>query len=565
VNQVPSILPHWLLGLGPPGIVGSVILFATGLVTAAVVALCAILHIRARFQRHAREIADANRRFQVTFDQAAVGICHMAPDGHWLRLNDRFCEIVGFPPEDLLGRSFRDVTHPDDVARDVKAIDDLLAGVADRMAIEKRYIRKDGTIVWANVTRNLVRDAAGAPDFLVSVAQDISSRKEAEGRLVTGEAQYRAIFDSAVEAVTVIDSAGIIQSANPSVERIFGYAPDELIGRSIGILMPEPDRSRHLDYIAHYLETGERAVIGIGREVEGLRKDGTTFPLELSVAEWKHGDHSCFTGIMRDISDRREAEEALLGSEERLRLLQNQFAYLARVNDLGEMAAAIAHEINQPLAAIVNYLNSAIFLADTGGYTEQNFAYVTEDMNRASEQALRAGEIVRRLRAFISQGAGVRTIEPVARLVDGAMALALLDAKYSGITVETDIQAEGVSVEVDTIQIHQVIVNLLRNAVEAMIGSPSDRERILTVSARLESDDLVTFSVADTGPGISPDVYEHLFEPFVTSKMNGMGMGLSLCQRLIESHSGTISVENLPGLGAKFTFSLPRFYPNRSI
>jgi two-component system sensor kinase FixL len=263
---------------------------------------------------------------------------------------------------------------------------------------------------------------------------------------------------------------------------------------------------------------------------------------------------------MRDISARKQAEQALIGSEERLRLLQNEYAHLARVNDLGEMAAAIAHEINQPLAAIVNYLNSGLFLADTG-HSEENFGYITEDMARASEQALRAGEIVKRLRAFISQGAGVRTIESVEQLVDGAMALALIDAKYAGISVEKQVEVETAQVEVDRIQIHQVIVNLLRNAVDAMTLSPPDKARHLRIAVAADGNDMVSFTVADTGPGISPDIYEHLFEPFVTSKMNGMGMGLSLCQRLIESHGGTISVDNRPDMGATFTFRLPRFRP----
>jgi two-component system sensor kinase FixL len=561
MSSVTPLLPHWLQPLAQGGLTSPLCLFVVGTAAAGLVALILLLRMKTRFARQSEQIAQANRRFQVTFDKAAVGIAHVAPDGRWLRMNDRFCEIIGFTRDELVSRSFQDITHPDDLPRDLKLIDELLAGITDDMAIEKRYLRKDGTIVWAHVSRAVVRDSDGKPEFFVSVVQDISARKEAEQKLVTGEAQYRAIFDSAVEVVAVINSTGIIQSVNPAVERVFGYGPEELIGRDINLLMPEPPRSQHGGFLANYLKTGDRKIIGIGREVEGRRKDGSVFPLDVSVAEWRQGEEIFYTGIMRDISPRKQAEQALIGSEERLRLLQNEFAHLARVNDLGEMAAAIAHEINQPLAAIVNYLNSALFLADTG-YSEENFGYVAEDMARASEQALRAGEIVRRLRAFISQGAGRRTVEPVEQLVDAAMDLALIDAKYAGITVDREIETGGAEVEVDRIQIHQVIVNLLRNAVDAMTLSPPDKERHLTVKARAEEGDMVSFTVADTGPGISPEIYEHLFEPFITSKMNGMGMGLSLCQRLIESHGGTISVDNRPGSGATFTFRLPRFYPN---
>jgi two-component system sensor kinase FixL len=366
MNPVSALLPHWLLRLAQAGILAPVALFATGIAMASAVALLAIGRIRGRFLRHASEVDEANRRFQVTFDQAAVGIAHIDPEGRWLRVNNRFCEIVGFSCDELVERSFQDITHPDDLPRDLELIGELLAGVIDCMAIEKRYVRKDGRVVWAQVTRSIVRDSSGTPEFFVSVVQDISARKEAELRLVAGEAQYRAIFDNAAETVAVIDARGIILSINPAVERIFGYTPDELIERPVSMLMPEAAGAEHEGVPTDYFAAGERNAVGGGREVEGRRKDGTTFPLDVSVAEWKHGDETFFTGIMRDISARKQAEQALIGSEERLRLLQNEFAHLARVNDLGEMAAAIAHEINQPLAAIVNYLNSGLFLADTG-------------------------------------------------------------------------------------------------------------------------------------------------------------------------------------------------------
>ena len=544
------------------GFLAPLALVATGGLAATAVSLAVIARIRGDFARRTREMAETNRRLLITFDRAAVGMALLDPSGKWLRVNDRFCEIVGRPCEELLALSIQEITHPDDIEADLDLIDGLLASGAEDMRVEKRYLRKDGSIVWAEVSRTLVRDSAGRPEFFVSVNQDISARKEAEDRLVAGEAQYRAIFDSAVDVVIVINVQGIIQSSNPAAERIFGYSPDELIGRDLKMLMPdEAARSEHDSRLARYIQTGERELTGFGREFEGLRKDGTVFPLDLSAAEWTHDDETFFTLIIRDISARKQAEEALVGSEQKLLLLQNEFAHLARVNDLGEMAAAIAHEINQPLAAIANYLNSGLFLADTG-YSEENFAFVAEDMARASEQALRAGEIVRRLRAFISQGSGGRTVESVEQLIDAAMALALIDARYAGITVEKEIATSGALVEVDRIQIHQVIVNLLRNAVDAMTLSPPGKARHLKVSAQPTDEDMISVTVADTGPGISADIYDHLFEPFVTSKMNGMGMGLSLCQRLIESHGGTISVDNRPGSGASFTFRLPRFQPN---
>src|SRR3569832_882827 len=202
--------------------------------------------------------------------------------------------------------------------------------------------------------------------FFTGVMRDVSARKDAELALVAGEAQYRAIFDSAVEAMAVIDAKGIIQSVNPALQRTFGYMPDELLGKNIKMLMPPTIAKQHDGYLRRYHDTGVKAIIGSGREVIGRRKDGTVIPLDLSVAEWEREGRTFFTGVMRDISARRDAEIALRASEEQLLLLQNEFAHLARVNDLGEMAAAIAHEINQPLTAIVKYLDTGDAIAADG-------------------------------------------------------------------------------------------------------------------------------------------------------------------------------------------------------
>jgi two-component system sensor kinase FixL len=367
-------------------------------------------------------------------------------------------------------------------------------------------------------------------------------------------AEYRAIFDSAVEAMAVIDAAGTVQSVNPAVERLFGYAPEELIGGNIRMLMPSEIGGEHDGHLSRYRQTGIRAVIGIGREVTGRRKDGSQFPLDLSVAEWRRGGETFFTGIMRDLGARHAAESKLRASEERLRLLQHEFARLARVNEFGEMAEAIADEINQPLTAIVNYLGVGLFAAeeDCDGEVEQL-------MRLASEQALRAGDMVRRIREFVNYGQGVRTVWRADGLVDSAMALALVDARSSGIIVEREAGAGDAVVEVDSAQIRQVLVNLLRNAIEAMADGAAPGDTRVTISTGLRPDGAVEFAISDTGPGLSPEAREQLFQPFFTTKANGMGLGLSVCRRLIEAHGGTIEANSPPGAGATFRFQLPRF------
>jgi two-component system sensor kinase FixL len=528
--------------------------------------LAAVLWIasfRRRLFAKSVEIEEINRRFQATFEQAAVGVAHVNLEGRWIRINARFCELTGYPHDELMTMTVDDITHPLDREWDNAARDALLSGEIEKSVAEKRYLRKDGEIIWVNATRSTIRDAEGRPEFFVAVVEEITARKEAEARLITGEAQYRAIFDSAVEAIAVIDAQGMIQSVNQSVERTFGYTHAELMGSNIKMLMPRTISTQHDGYLRKYRETGEKAIIGTGREVIGRRKNGSQFPLDLSVAEWERGGETFFTGIMRDISARKDAEAALHKSEEKLRGLQNEFAHLARVNDLGEMAAAIAHEINQPLTAIVNFLNTGLFIAEgTEAPSEAEARETTHLIRQAFEQALRAGEIVRRLREFIGQSTAVRRPEPAERLIDSAIALALIDARSNGIDIRRLSDAGDALVEVDSVQIQQVLANLMRNAVDAMLGSLSkDTTPALTISTAVTNDGMVEFAVTDTGPGLSSEIAERLFDPFVTTKSNGMGMGLSVCRRLIEAHGGTIEADSVPGKGACFSFKLPLYKP----
>jgi two-component system sensor kinase FixL len=498
-------------------------------------------------------------RLEASFEQAAVGMAHVAPDGSWIRVNDQCCAITGYSKQELLDGSFQQITHPDDLAQDLAQIQMLLSGEAERYAMDKRYIRKDGGSVWVHLTVTLIRNAAGEADFFVVVIQDIGDRKHVEASLVDSEARYRAIFDSAVEAIAVIDSRGTIQSINPAAQRIFGYAPSELIGKNVRTLMPQRIAKEHDAYLERYRTTGNRAIIGIGREVEGMRKDGGAISIDLSVAEWERAGQTFFTGIMRDITPRREAETALRASEERLRSLQNEYAHLARVNEMGEMAAAIAHEINQPLTAIVNYLNSGLY-ATGEGFSEDAFTEASEVMTAASEQALRAGEIVRRLREFVGKSTGERRVEAIDTLVDAASGLALIDAAANGIHVERLANAQGKEARVDAVQIQQVIVNLLRNAIDALVTVPAPAERRITIATKfIESTDSVEIRIADNGPGIPTELQATVFEPFYTSKAKGMGMGLSVCRRLIEAHGGSIELEAPSGEGATFRLRLPRY------
>ncbi len=369
------------------------------------------------------------------------------------------------------------------------------------------------------------------------------SQRDASARvLLEREAHLRSIFDTAPEAMIVINEKGIIQSYGASAERMFGWRPTEIIGRNISMLMPQPFRDQHDGYLQRYLATGEKRIIGIGRIVVGQRKGGSTFPMELAVGEVKSEHGQFFTGFVRDLTEREE-------SEARVQELQAEVVHISRLSAMGEMASALAHELNQPLSAIANYLNGARRLLERGNGSDPR---AVEAVDKAAEQALRAGDIIRRLRDFLARGEGERSVESLAKIVHEACGLALVGAKEAGVDVRYQLDPHLDRVVVDRVQIQQVLVNLVRNALDAM--QDQDR-RELAVSTKVE-DDMAVVSVADTGSGLDEAAAARLFQPFVTSKPQGMGVGLSISRTIVEAHGGRIWTEPNSGGGAIFRFSV---------
>jgi len=356
-------------------------------------------------------------------------------------------------------------------------------------------------------------------------------------------ALLRSILETVPDAMIVIDHHGVVQSFSKAAERLFGYSPSEVLGRNVRMLMPSPYRGQHDRYLKRYLTTGERRIIGIGRVVVGLRKDGSTFPMELSVGEVNTDGRRLFTGFVRDLTDRQQTER-------RLQELQDGLLHVSRLRSMGQMAAALAHELNQPLTATGNYVRAAQRLLE---HAEPNLGRVREALNRAAQQTLRSGEIIRRLRAFVARGEVAKRPESVTKLIEEASALALVGAKERGIKVLIRIDPDLPTAEVDRVQIQQVLLNLIRNAIEAMDG----REvRELSIASATQ-DGTVLVSVADTGGGIAPEIASKLFQPFVTTKPEGMGIGLSVCRTIVEAHGGRLWVEPNPGGGSVFRFTVP--------
>lgn len=359
------------------------------------------------------------------------------------------------------------------------------------------------------------------------------------------ELHLQSILDAVPDATVVIDARGIMQSFNASAVRQFGYTVEEAVGQNVSVLMPTPYREQHDGYLERYLTTGEKRIIGVDRVVVGLRKDGSTFPMKLAVGEVRVGERTFFTGFIRDLTEREE-------SQAKLDQARNELTHLARVNELGEMAATLAHELNQPLSAIANYVQGCRRLLER--IDDEPAARMRGALEETARQALRAGDIIRHLRQFVTRGDTERHPEDIKKLIEEAGALALVGSRERGIKSVFAFGPEHNVVVADRVQIQQVLINLMRNAMEAMRDS---KVKMLTVTTSRADEGRLQVEVADTGPGIAEDIAPLLFQPFITSKPNGMGVGLSISRRIIESHGGELVVRRNEEGGATFTFTLP--------
>ena len=354
-----------------------------------------------------------------------------------------------------------------------------------------------------------------------------------------GGSLFEALIGMAVDGIMMIDERGVVRVYNKACENLFGYEAAEVIGRNVKMLMPEPYHAEHDGYLHHYVKTAEKHIIGIGREVSGRRKDGSIFPLRLAVGEGVVRGDRVFLGIITDISVGQEQDR-------RIEELQAEMLHVSRLTDMGQVAAGLAHELNQPLTAILNYTNACIESAEGD-------AKMQSILGKVAEQATRAGNIIRRLRGFLEKRGPNMVPEDIARTVDEAIRLGQINAAERGVKLRVTIEPALPPVRIDRIQIQQVLINLMKNAAEAMEKSP---RRELSVAIGRVAPAMVEIAVADSGPGISPDVADKLFQPFVTTKSQGMGMGLSICRGIVEAHGGKLTIEGSPGGGALFRFTV---------
>lgn len=496
--------------------------------------------------RKAAEIAliESQENLARTEQFSLVMATHTDLEGRWLKVPPTLCELLGYSEEELRGRRFHDFTHPEDVDLEWSQCMRLIRGEIKSFDLEKRYLGKSGSTVWAYLNASVVLDASGAAVHLRTYIKDISEQKMQEYALRQSEERYRTLTETATDVILAIDKQSTVLFVNSAVEKAFGYTPVEIVGQKITLLMPERMRHRHDEAIRHYLKTREKRISWNAVSLPGLRKDGIEIDLDVSFAEVGTGDDLFFSGILRDVTARKHTED-------RLRKAQDELAHVTRVATLGEMSASIAHEVAQPLDAIVTNAGACLRWLEAGKYEEAR-----RSATRVIAGGHRASDIIGHIRALAKKEPPQREWIDVNDAIHQVIALARGEMQRNGIAFETHLSKTVPIVLADRIQLQQVILNLLMNAIEAL-GGVEKNSRELHVRSAVNGTKHILIAVQDTGPGFDEATMDHLFDAFFTTKTQGLGMGLAISRSLVEAHGGRLwAAANIPR-GAVFQFTLP--------
>lgn len=493
-------------------------------------------------------LAESEAKYRRFIDAAPVILWSASADGLREFHNDRWYELTGARPGSAEGWNWLSMVHPQDRNRVEASVRRCIEAV-EPYEIEYRLDGPGGPSTLLERALPMLDDRArcqgwhGACTEIRTLADSRLQQDTALSDLQERHAYLQAILDSVPEAMIIIDEHGIIRSFSPAATAQFGWPASEAIGRNVKMLMPDPYRAGHDGHLSRYLATDERRLIGVGRVFVAKRRDGSTFPMELSIGDARSGGKRFFTGFVRDLSERQAAER-------RFQRVQAELAHVSRLSVMGELATGLAHELNQPLAATANYIQGSLRLLAEDTI---DLALIKDALTVACEQLFRAGDIIARLREFVSKSQVDRQAISLLPVLEEAGVLAMVGTKDDGVRLSFDVPATVGLVLIDKVQVQQVLLNLMRNAVEAMAQSPN---RELALAARISDDGMVTIAVADTGPGLSDEMADRLFQPFVTTKRDGMGVGLSICRTIVEAHGGRIWAENNGGPGLTFKFTL---------
>jgi two-component system sensor kinase FixL len=365
--------------------------------------------------------------------------------------------------------------------------------------------------------------------------------------------ELQALMDTAVDAVILVDDSGRIGEINISAQRLFGYSKEELLGTEATMLFADAHRDSNDSRAAASSTNGSFAAARAGREIEARRKDGSVFPAYLSLGQVPGAQPPRFVGFVRDITPQRETEAAIARERDNERRIQERLLHVSRMATMGEMAAGIAHELNQPLAAITNYAHASDHLL---GAQQPDVLEIRTAVREISAQALRAGEIIRKLRHLVGHQEPQRSITQINEMIEELALLTQADARRNGTRVRIELGSKLPKVNIDRIQIQQVLLNLWRNALEALASGARD-SREVTVKTRGRPDGDIEIYVCDNGDGIEPSMVERVFDPFFTTKPERTGLGLAISRTIVNAHGGSIVYRPNQPKGACFLVSLP--------
>jgi two-component system sensor kinase FixL len=488
------------------------------------------LRIAEEAQRGAATMATGRaERLDAILNMTVDGIVVISAKGHIEAFNRSAEELFGYPESEVMGRNVSMLMpSPHDEDHDKYLERYLTTGEAKIIGIGREVTgrRRDGTLFPVHLSVGEMR--IGGERKFTGMLRDLSKHVRLEGALGASEARWRAVVDSAVDGIIVINAHGLVEAFNPAAERLFGYTAQEVLGHNVDMLMPSPYREEHDTYLSRYLATGRATIIGVGREVRGRRKDGTTFPLHLSVGEITIQGERKFTGILHDLSTRLRMEEEL-----------REQAALAR---LGEMAAVIAHEVKNPLAGIRGAVQVFGQRMSQGG---RDIHILQEIVSRIDS----LDQMMKDLLLFARPPKPNRAPTDIVPLVTSTISLLSKDPALRDVDMEVSGAAPAVPADADMLKI--VFQNLLINSGHAMDG----RGTIRVAVAPTETMCQITF--IDTGPGIPAELRGKIFSPFFTTKSRGSGLGLPTAKRLIEAHKGQIAIECPPTGGTAVIVQLP--------
>jgi PAS domain S-box-containing protein len=541
------------------------------------------LQIR-ELQKPRLQMKDSLDHYKNVYDCAPIGFLTLNSQGYIANVNNAVCELLDLSETQLLDTKLTKYIVAEENSQ-FHLFFKQLVNSTDRQRIEFK-VKRSNMGICTVACHGCHSNTNDDKNEVLLMLQDISDRKKVEQaihqlneqlklkinaqneelffkneklqdsikeisysrqQLSIREAKLISIFNAAIDGIVTIDDQGMIESANKAITAIFGYQADELIGHNVSKLMPERIRKHHGSFIQNYLVSHQSQTIGVTKQVEGQKKDGTLTPIDLSVSEYKIDDRSYFIGMIKDISERKNKE-----IEDKQHL--DQLAHVTRLGLMGEMAAGIAHEVNQPLTAIATYSQVCLRMLNTADF---DLVKLQETLEKTEKQACRAGRIIARMREFISSKRLHRSSVDIHELIKNAMDLASDECQQFSIECCLDLIGSPPYISVDEIQIEQVLLNLIKNSIDSLIKLSPEKHRKLSVQTYLNESRQIETRVKDNGEGIKIKEQAKIFSPFFTTKVAGMGMGLSICQSLITSHGGQIRFNSIEGKGTTFYFTLP--------